>query len=216
MKLKLPSLRDEAGFITGEILITIVTSKLFIALGVAAFIVLAGYSVFHKEINDTLEKSINPVVEEKTYRFNSDPNVFPSRPAEKSQPTPLPKEPTRAENNEGKPILQKVSVTGEWHGRYTATYPPMFRGKGGGWEAMLYEDRNGNISGNFRSDFGINGKVGGTRTGISATWDIRGGDGGLRFTGNLKGHTIDGKFSGTIFQGQNASGTFFGGRKVKI
>lgn len=214
MKPILPSFRDEDGFIAGEILIVILTSKLFIALSVALFIVISTYSIFQKEINDAFKKS-DSAEEEKIYKFISNPNVFPPRPAVQSQPTQLPKEPARSENNDGRPILQNVSVAGEWHGRYTATSPPMFRGKGGGWQAMLYEDRYGKITGNFSSDFGIRGKVSGTRSGIGATWDIRGGDGGLRFSGDLKGHTIDGKFSGTIFRGQTASGTFFGGRIVK-
>lgn len=168
-------------------------------------------------------------------------NFFPPRPPEEPSKVPeLPKEPIQSETNwAGKPIsapktntgeksvptsktntgggqvLSSVTITGEWHGRYTATSPNMFAGKGGGWEAQLYEDSDGKITGQYTSDFGINGKVEGKREGAKAEWKVGEGDSGLKYKGSIKGNTISGTWEGMIFEGQYAKGNFFGGRVVK-
>lgn len=220
MKLTPPLIKNEDGFILGELLAVIVSSTTFWAAVAVVLICFGLYGFFHNEINNSLKNLRNGLgggektIVFKPVKFNSNPNVFTSRTAGKSQPAPLPKEPIRSENNrEGAPT-SIATVAGEWHGRYTATSPSEFKGKGGGWEAQLSEDKNGKISGHFTSEFDINGDVSGERTGDDATWNVGGGDSGLNFSGTVKGNTISGKFWGEIFKGQQAKGTFFGGRKV--
>lgn len=208
--------KNEDGFIASEILIAIFTSKIFIAFLVAALIVIGTYSIFQKEINNAQKNSSNESKsEEQVIIFKSNPNVFPSRSFKQSHPAPPPKEPIRSENNRLGGPTSIVTIAGEWHGRYTATKPPMFKGKGGGWEARLSENSAGDISGTFTTEFGISGEVVGKRTGNDATWKVGNGSSGLSYRGTVSGNTISGKFWGEIFQGQNASGTFFGGRIVE-
>lgn len=202
MKVRLAVFNNEEGIVPVEIII---------GLLVSAFIIVGGLSLFHDELSESFKKASDPPAEENVIKFKSYP------PVETKEPKELPKEPPiSSQNYEGRPIIEEIIIAGKWHGRYLATSPPMFKGKGGGWEATLYEDSNGNITGNFASDFGIKGQVKGSRTAIGTTWDIDGGDGGLRFRGKIKGGWIDGDFSGTIFQGQQSSGTFDGGRESEI
>lgn len=216
MRLKLPSVREETGFIAGELLITIVSSQIFIGLMVMAIIATGLVYFFQEDIAKALKNASKPPEAEKVYIFKSDPNVFPSRPVDKSQPVTPPKEPVRSEYNRVGGPTSTVTIAGEWHGRYTATNPPMFKGKGGGWEALLTENSAGDIRGTFKTDFGISGNVVGKRAGDDASWKVGSGNSGLGYKGTVKGNTISGQFWGEIFQGQNASGTFFGGRKVNI
>lgn len=192
------SLRNESGFILNAWLI-----DLFLAI----ILVTTVFSFFGEDIKASLKENAPPSnTEQPVVKFKS----YPPTPVKKDPV--LPPEPQKVDDNAGKPI--EDSVAGEWHGRYTATSPPMFRGKGGGWEAHLSEDGMGSISGNFSSDFGISGQVKGSSKSKIVYWYVNSKD-GLNFKGKLKGHTLDGEFWGEVFEGQQARGTFFGGRIVK-
>jgi hypothetical protein len=125
-----------------------------------------------------------------------------------------PVEPQISENNNGSPIVNST-IAGQWGGSLKADTPPFLAGKGGNWSAVITEDSQGNVSGNYTSDF-TSGTVAGNRTGSNTlSWNVvSDGSANFSFDGTITGNTISGDFCGTM-DGQDVTGTFWGGRIVQ-
>ncbi len=205
-------MEKQNGFTGIEILIVLaVVSAVFGSMGY----------ILRDEIGDRFKKTTEkPKAEEPAPVVN---NPFPVQP--KLPVKELPKEVITTPDDEGEPIVQtpKPTATGEWHGQYTVTAPEQCKGEAGGWQAMLTET-GGVIRGNFETDSGLSGSVGGNATGADVSWGVGGGGAGIIFKGAISGNTMSGTFLGLICDesrsetnpgGTRSSGTYFGGRIVK-
>lgn len=189
--------------------------EILIALGIIASISGGLLYVFKKEVKEIPRSETESVSEPVPAPVVKNP--FPAEPVTPA-PVVTPVEPVRTPYDQGKPLPKPmVTAAGEWHGRFNVTAPDKCNGESGGWEATLYE-KNGVISGNFTTDVGLSGKVGGSRSGDKAEWGIGGGESGVSFSGSISGNTMEGKFTGAKCSDDNpdrSTGSFFGGRIVK-
>ncbi len=201
---KVTFLANRAGFTGIEILI-VVAALTFISGGVAYF-----FKDIFKDASDN-----NPPEPQVEVVAPPVKNPFPLPPP---PPTQLPVEPVMSDSRSGEPILPKVTIAGEWHGRYDVTAPSECAGESGGWQATLSE-KNGVISGNFSTDTGLSGGVEGTFGGGKADWNVGGGGSGVGFKGGVSGNTMSGTFTGLTCNKnpgkERSTGEFFGGREVQ-
>ncbi|GEM_PF-4019469 len=190
--------------------------EILIVLGVVSVVFGSAGYILKEPIAEQLRK-IWPEPEPQAQEAQPDiKNPFPVKPSDEPV-AEVPKEVITTPEDDGAPILPKITATGKWLGRFNVTSPSGCAGEDGSWEADLVET-NGRISGSVKvNGIGL-GNVGGTRVGESASWGVSGGASGVSFSGSISGNTISGGFTGLVcdpdVSSDRSKGSFFGGRMV--
>lgn len=115
------------------------------------------------------------------------------------------------------PAKPTVTASGDWRGSYTVENPDACAGDEGSWQATLKE-KDGILSGSYSTKSGLSGKIRGKLEADKASWSVSNGTNGIKFSGAIKGNTMNGSFTGVQCSSQSlehTTGTFFGGRIVQ-